>query len=109
MWNDIYISNMWPKRDTCNVLIFRFVAIIYKQKKYNKSAIGEMKTKSANLLPFSLNLAHQVNKESKNKNYFRSYTLKTTYQSIHAQQHQQNLEERKKNTTYTETTNPRVL
>lgn len=26
-----------------------------------------MKTKSANLLPFSLNLAHQVNKESKKK------------------------------------------
>lgn len=42
-----------------------------------------MKTKSANLLPFSLNLAHQVNKESKKPTLDHKYTKKNTYQSIH--------------------------
>lgn len=43
-----------------------------------------MKTKSANLLPFSLNLAHQVNKESKEKPTLdHKYTKKNTYQPIH--------------------------
>lgn len=39
-----------------------------------------MKTKSANLLLFSLNLAHQVNKESKEKPTLdQKYTQKTLY------------------------------
>lgn len=48
-----------------------------------------MKTKSANLLLFSLNLAHQVNKESKEKPTLdHKYTQKHYTHS----QHQQNLE-----------------
>lgn len=38
-----------------------------------------MKTKSANLLLFSLNLAHQVNKESKKPTLDHKYTQKTLY------------------------------
>lgn len=62
-----------------------------------------MKTKSANLLPFSLNLAHQVNKESKEKPTLdHKYTKKNHLPIYTHKQHQQNLRN-KKITSYTET------
>lgn len=62
-----------------------------------------MKTKSANLLPFSLNLAHQVNKESKEKPTLDHKYTKKSLTNLHTQTASAEFKKQKKITSYTET------